>query len=271
MPTDKKLSLLNEELDEESQKYILESLNSWKEEMMAKLMEEVEKAKQAKIDELEEQNNSYRESLKEEYSDKLVTALSDLRESVKAEVTAKVLKENPEIKILAQIKELIAPTLDENFVENTYSNTISTLSEENEKLRRNEEIMEGAKTLGELLAPYNTKTQKLMLSLIKEGSPEEVTEQFYNVLESLQEATEDDEDTDAPEDEDEKDKKKSEDEKSKEDDSEDDDSDDDEKDDDDDDSSVDESYISESFAGDDEDETINPNSLAAQIRKMANF
>ena len=35
------------------------------------------------------------------------------------------------------------------------------------------------------MAPYSDKTQRLILSLIKEGSPDEVTEQFYNIYDSL--------------------------------------------------------------------------------------
>lgn len=264
---DNKLSLLNEELDEESQKFITETLNSWKEDMMSKLMEEVEKAKQAKIDELEEQNTAYREELKEEYSDKLISALNDLRESVKAEVTANVLRENPEIKILAQIKDLVAPLIDENYTDNTYSNTIATLSEENEKLRRNEELMEGAKTLSELLAPYNEQTQKLVLSLIKEGNSEEVTEQFYNILEGLQEAASEDDDED-----DESESEGDEDEKGKKKDDDDDEDEEEDSDDDDEDETTSESYLGEDFAGLDDDDDEKPaNRFAQQIANMANF
>lgn len=247
MNENQKLSLLNEELDEESANYITEAIQSWKEEVMAQLQEEVERAKADKLEELEELNLRYREELKEEYSDKLTTALAELKESVKADATANVLKNNPELKILESIKELVAPLLNEDFRENTYSDTIAQLAEENEALRREQEITEGAQTLAELLAPYSDKTQKLVLSLIKEGSPEEVTEQFYTIMESLQDVFGEAEDEDDDED---KTSNKSDDEEKNEDDDDDEDEDEDDKDDDD----LDEDFINEDFYGDDEDD-----------------
>lgn len=238
----KKLSLLNEELDEESANYITEAIQSWKEEVMAQLQEEVERAKADKLEELEELNLKYREELKEEYSDKLTTALAELKESVKADATANVLKNNPELKILESIKELVAPLLNEDFRENTYSDTIAQLAEENEALRREQEITEGAQTLAELLAPYSDKTQKLVLSLIKEGSPEEVTEQFYTIMESLQDVFGEAEDNNEDNDEDDENKtsNKSDDE--------------DEDEDDDEDEDLDEDFINEDFYGDDDED-----------------
>ena len=268
MDENKKLSLLNEELDEESATYLKESINAWKEDMLAKLQEEVEQAKAAKIEELEEANLAYREELKEEYSDKLMSALSELKESVKADATAAVIKNNPELRILEQIKELVAPLLNEEYRDEAYSDTIAKLSEENEALRRNEAIMEGAQTLSELLAPYSEKTQKLVLSLIKEGSAEEVTEQFYNIMDSLQEVfaeSDDDENSedDAEDDEDDKKKKEPKDDE--------DDEDDDEDSDDDEDDGVDESYIEEGFSGFDDNEPAIENPLAKTMRKYVNF
>ena len=246
MNENQKLSLLNEELDEESANYITEAIQSWKEEVMAQLQEEVERAKADKLEELEELNLKYREELKEEYSDKLTTALAELKESVKADATANVLKNNPELKILESIKELVAPLLNEDFRENTYSDTIAQLAEENEALRREQEITEGAQTLAELLAPYSDKTQKLVLSLIKEGSPEEVTEQFYTIMESLQDVfgeaednEEDDDEDDDDEDDDDENKTSNK-------------SDDDDEDEDDED--LDEDFINEDFYGDDDED-----------------
>ena len=248
MDKNQKLSLLNEELDEESANYITEAIQSWKEEVMAQLQEEVERAKADKLEELEELNLRYREELKEEYSDKLTTALAELKESVKADATANILKNNPELKILESIKELVAPLLNEDFRENTYSDTIAQLAEENEALRREQEIMEGAQTLSELLAPYSDKTQKLVLSLIKEGSPEEVTEQFYTIMESLQDVFGEAENDDT-DDEDKGSKKSGDDEDDEDDDDEDEDDEDDEDEDD-----LDEGFINEGFDGDDDED-----------------
>ena len=110
---------------------------------------------------------------------------NELKESIRAEVTAEVIKNNPELKIFEQVKEIVAPLVSENYRDNAYEDTITKLSEEVETLRREQEIQEGAKTLASLLAPYSDKTQRLILSLIKEGSPDEVTEQFYNIYDSL--------------------------------------------------------------------------------------
>lgn len=259
----KKLSLLNEELDEESATYIQESIENWKESVMAQLQEEVERAKADKLEELEELNLRYREELAEEYSDKLTTALAELRESVKADATASVLKNNPELKILEQIKDLVAPLLDENFRENSYSDTIAQLAEENAALRREQEIMEGAQTVAELLAPYGEKTQKFVLSMIKEGSPEEVTEQFYNIMESLQDIFEEDDDdaddNDAGDDDSEnKGKKKGED-------------DDDNEEDEDDDDIEEESFLDEGFYGDDDDDSEDENDLSKVKNVMKSY
>lgn len=263
MDKNQKLSLLNEELDDESAKYITESIQNWKESVMAQLQEEVERAKADKLEELEEANLRYREELKEEYSDKLTTALSELKESVKADATASVLKNNPELKILEQIKDLVAPLLNENFRNEAYSDTIAQLSEENEALRREQEIMEGAQTLSDLLAPYSSKTQKLVLSLIKEGNSEEVTEQFYNIMESLQEIFEEDDSND--DDDDDSDEGKSS--KTSEDDDDEDNSDDDDDEGDDD---LDESYIYEGYDGDD-DFTTKEDTLGSMKNLIKNY
>ena len=261
MDNTQKLNLLNEELDDESAKFIQESLDAWKEKMLDTLQEEVEKIKADKLEELEEANAQYREELKEEYSEKLIAAVADMKDSVRAEVVAETLKNNPELNILEQIKGLVAPLLNEDFRDNAYSDTIAQLSEENEELRRNQEITEGAQTLAELLAPYGEKTQNFVLSLIHEGSPEEVTEQFYTIMESLQgvfgegedEENDDDTNDDDAGDDDGKSKKSK---KSEEDDDNDDD--DDSDDDDDDDDGLDESYLNEGFDGDDDFDNDRP-------------
>lgn len=276
MPQDNKLSLLNEELDEASAKFIQSTIESWKESMMAKLQEEFELAKAAKVEELEQQNVAYREELKNEYSEKLMEAISDLRASIEADVTASVLKNNPDLAVLEQIKELVAPMLNENYVNSAYYSTIEKLNEENEALRHQEQLREGAEALAELLSPYSEKTQKLVLSLIKEGTAEEVTEQFYTIIESLEEvfSEEDDKKEDdsdegdegkKPDEEDDdsedvKDGKK----KSKESDEEDDDSDEEN-----DEDGLDESYIKDGVISEDVKKNTKNNSLMSVMRKMA--
>lgn len=254
MAENSKLNLLDQELDEESQKYIQETLSSWKESVTNQLIEQMEKEKQAKIEELEEENLAYREALKEEFTEKMLDGLNELKESIRAEVTAEVIKNNPELKIFEQVKEIVAPLVTEGYRDNAYADTIERLSEENEKLKREAELNEGAKVLADLLEGYSEKTQKLVLSLIKEGSPEEVSEQFYNIVETLSEIFEAEEkDSDENEDTDDEDKEEK--------DSEDEDDEDSEKDEDDEDSEEDEdeetkneeyeedSYITEGVKG----------------------
>ena len=276
MAENAKLNLLNEELDEESQKYIQETLEAWKESVTNQLVEQMEQEKQAKLEELEEENAAYREQLKEEFTEKMLDGLNELKESIRAEVTAGVIKNNPELKIFEQIKEIVAPLVSEGYRDNAYEDTIAKLSEENEALRREQELQEGAKTLASLLAPYSEKTQKLVVSLVKEGSPEEVTEQFYNIFETLSnvfEAEESDDDNEEDDDE-EKTSKKSKAEESDDDNEEDDsndDSDDDEGDDDEDETQNEESYITEGYEGFDEQPKENAYSLKNTLKAYANL
>ena len=256
MAENAKLNLLNEELDEESQKYIQETLEAWKESVTNQLVEQMEQEKQAKLEELEEENAAYREQLKEEFTEKMLDGLNELKESIRAEVTAGVIKNNPELKIFEQIKEIVAPLVSEGYRDNAYEDTIAKLSEENEALRREQELQEGAKTLASLLAPYSEKTQKLVVSLVKEGSPEEVTEQFYNIFETLSNVFEaEGSDDDNEEDDDSSD-----------------DSEDDEGDgDDEDETQNEESYIEEGYEGYDKQPKENAYSLKNTLKAYANL
>ena len=198
------INLLDNSLDEASQKYIQEALENWKESVSNQLIGQMEEVKAAKIEELEEENQKYREQLREEYADKMMAGLSDLKEKMKAEITAKVVKDNPELKILEQIKEAVAPLLNEEYRDVTYSNSLAALSEEVEELRREKALAEGKETLTDLLAPYSDKTKRMVSALIKEGTSDEVTENFYNLVENLPELFEE-EDKDKDEDDDEED------------------------------------------------------------------
>ena len=198
------INLLDNSLDEASQKYIQEALENWKESVSNQLIGQMEEVKAAKIEELEEENQKYREQLREEYADKMMAGLSDLKEKMKAEITAKVVKDNPELKILEQIKEAVAPLLNEEYRDVTYSNSLAALSEEVEELRREKALAEGKETLTDLLAPYSDKTKRMVSALIKEGTSDEVTENFYNLVENLPELFEE-EDKDKDEDDDDED------------------------------------------------------------------
>ncbi len=196
--------ILNMELSEDDESLLRESLVTWKEGVYADLLEKVEEVKAAKIEELEEANAQYQSELKESFAHKMVMALDEMRSELRAEVISEMVASNPEIQILEKIKELIAPTLNEEYYGNVYAEELATLREENDSLKEELAIDEGASTLAELISPYSEKTQNIILALIKEGNAEEVTEQFYELIESLGAIEEsDDEDMDEDMDEDE--------------------------------------------------------------------
>lgn len=188
-------NILEMDLSPEDSKLLKETLESWKEEVYAGLLEKVEEAKERKLEELEEASIEYREGLKKEYSDKMLKSLKEMERDIRAKVVAEVVADNPEIQILEQIKELVAPTLNEDYARNVYTEEIQTLRETVEQLQEEREIEEGAKKLAELVSPYSRKTQNLIISLVSEGNADEVTEQFYSIMESL-EGDEEDEDED---------------------------------------------------------------------------
>jgi hypothetical protein len=200
--------ILNMELSEEDETLLRESLTTWKEETYANLVEEVEELKQQKIEELEEANIEYQEQLKEEYAEKMLVALDEMREEIKAEVIAEMVDSNPDLQILEKVKELVAPTLNEEYFGNIYAEEIQTLKEENEALKEYLVLEAGAEKLAELLAPYDETTQNLLLTMIKEGGPEEVTEQFYEIIETLKGINEEEDEEDEEEDYDDEDEEK---------------------------------------------------------------
>jgi hypothetical protein len=179
-------NILDRELNEEEEKVLRESLENWKEETYAQMMEEVETLKEQKIEELEEATISYKEELKEEFANKMITALNEMRDEIKAEVLAEMVESNPEIQVLEKIKEVVAPLLGEDYYANTYAESITTLQRKIDELEGDQELEEGAKTLAGLIAPFSEKTQNLILALIKEGNSEEVTDQFYTIVENLE-------------------------------------------------------------------------------------
>jgi DNA polymerase-1 len=73
-----KLNLLDTDLDEQSQKYIQETLESWKESVTNQLMEEVEQIKAEKLEELEEENPIIKEILAYRELQKLLSTYIDV-------------------------------------------------------------------------------------------------------------------------------------------------------------------------------------------------
>ena len=211
--------ILDIELSEEDASKLAEEIQAWKEEFSAKLEEEAEERIQAKIDELEEQNNAWREEVAEAYSEKFLAALDEMREDVRAEVLAESVETDPTHKVMEEVLRLVAPLMNEEYVENTYMGEIKRLADKVAEYERKEALDEGADTLEELIEGYDDAFKPALRAIIGEGTAEEVTARFEAIVESLNEADkskdddeddeeeEDDEDFDFDDDEDEDDEK----------------------------------------------------------------
>ncbi len=185
--------ILDMELSEEEAQNLASVIQEWKEETLAKLEKENEAKLQAKIEELEEANNEWREEVAEEYSSKFLEALDEMKEDVRAEILKESVETDPVHKVMEQITRLVAPMLDESYMENTYASEIKTLSEKVAEYERKEALAEGAKALEELIEGYDDSFKPALRALIGEGTEEEVTRKFEAILESLAEASDDEE------------------------------------------------------------------------------
>lgn len=192
--------ILDIELSEEDASKLAEEIQAWKEEFSAKLEEEAEERIQAKIDELEEQNNAWREEVAEAYSEKFLAALDEMREDVRAEVLAESVETDPTHKVMEEVLRLVAPLMNEEYVENTYMGEIKRLADKVAEYERKEALDEGADTLEELIEGYDDAFKPALRAIIGEGTAEEVTARFEAIVESLNEAKGDDDDEDEEDD-----------------------------------------------------------------------
>lgn len=80
--------ILKMELSEEVASKLTEALVTWKEEYAAQLEEKNSQVLDARLQELEEMNEQWREEVAEEYSDKFIDALNEMRGEVKANILA---------------------------------------------------------------------------------------------------------------------------------------------------------------------------------------
>ena len=188
--------ILDIELSEEDASKLAEEIQAWKESFSAKLEEEAEERIQAKIDELEEQNNAWREEVAEAYSEKFLAALDEMREDVRAEVLAESVETDPTHKVMEEVMRLVAPLMNEEYVENTYMGEIKRLADKVAEYERKEALDEGADTLEELIEGYDDAFKPALRAIIGEGTAEEVTARFEAIVESLNEADEADDDED---------------------------------------------------------------------------
>lgn len=188
--------ILDIELSEEEASKLAEEIQAWKEDFSAKLEEEAEERIQAKLDELEEQNNAWREEVAEAYSEKFLAALDEMREDVRAEVLAESVETDPTHKVMEEVLRLVAPLMNEEYVENTYMGEIKRLADKVAEYERKEALDEGAATLEELIEGYDDAFKPALRAIIGEGTAEEVTARFEAIVESLNEAKDDDDDDD---------------------------------------------------------------------------
>ena len=120
-----------------------------------------------------------------------------MKDAIHAEMLAEVYESNPELKVLESIKEIVAPTLDEEYLGNVYTSELRDLREKVEELEEERELEEGAKKLAELLSSYEDRTKNIITSLIRPAGPEDIVEQFSELMETLEDVENDDDDDDS--------------------------------------------------------------------------
>jgi hypothetical protein len=189
-------NILDIELSEAEAQKLAEELQAWKESMAAKLEEEAEEKIQAKIDELDEKNNAWREEVAEAYSEKFLAALDEMREDVRAEVLAESVETDPTHKVMEEVLRLVAPLMNEEYTENTYMGEIKRLADKVAEYEKKEALAEGAATLEELIEGYDDAFKPALRAIIGQGTPEEVTAKFESIVESLNDSNKDDDDAD---------------------------------------------------------------------------
>lgn len=182
--------ILDMELSEEEATKLAEEIQTWKEEFSAKLEAEAEQKIQDKINELDEQNNAWKEEVAEAYSEKFLAALDEMREDVRAEVLAESVKTDPVHKVVDEICRLVAPLMNEEYVENTYKSEMEKLVDKLAAFEKKEALAEGAATLEELIENYDESLKPMLRALIGEGTADEVTAKYTTIVESLNDANE---------------------------------------------------------------------------------
>lgn len=188
--------ILKLELSEEVAGKLTEALVAWKEDYAARIEETNNEVLEAKIQELEEMNEMWREGIAEEYSDKLIDALDEMRGEVKANVLAEYVETDPTYQVMEEIKRLVAPSINEEYIGNVYGEELVTLRGQVKSFQIEKELAEGARVKAELLESYSEKLRPLLSTLIGEGTAEEVENKFFEIIESISEdeTPEDDED-----------------------------------------------------------------------------
>lgn len=187
-------NILEIELNEEQTQELLETLQNWKEEQLAEMEDQLAVALDSKKEELEEENEIWKEEYANNLTDKFFNLLEEVSGEVKASLVAESIAADPIHKVMEEIKRLVAPLMDEEYVGNTYLEEIKHLRETVKTFQEEKDISEGAETLDNLLEGYSKSTQVVLRKIIGEGTAEEVEDKFYEIIESFDEESEDGED-----------------------------------------------------------------------------
>jgi len=188
--------ILKLELSEEVATNLTEALVAWKEDYAAKIEEGNNEVLENKLLELEEMNEMWREGIAEEYSDKLIDAINEMRGEVKANVLAEYVETDPTYQVMEEIRRLVAPSINEEYISNVYGKELVTLRGQVKGFHLEKELTEGRKVKEELLENYSEKLRPLLSSLIGEGTAEEVENKFFEIIESISEGDEPEDDED---------------------------------------------------------------------------
>ena len=184
------MGLENIELRPEQQEELREQLMTWKQGVIDKVEEELttkyEELESALKEEYESKVEEIREKMKRVFTKRFVTALKEMYEQIKAEVLAESY-DSPEIRVLEEIKALVYPLIDGSEAQR-YASEFAKMAEMNEELTEELEYIKGQKKLMELTADLSPEVKKVVVSLIGEGTEEEVVERFAAIKASLMEA-----------------------------------------------------------------------------------
>jgi hypothetical protein len=183
------MKILDMDLTKEDQKELAELLSEWKETQKSEMKKAIKEAQEEKIGQIEEALVSYKEDLEEEYIDKVNTIIESLKPQIRKQILVEMSETNPETIVMEKIKELIFPLINEQSGK-AYTNEIALLNKELAEIKKQKEISEGYAKKEKLLSTYSDKTKKILDKMIGEGSSEEVTQKFYELVEQFQEIEE---------------------------------------------------------------------------------
>lgn len=188
--------ILNLDLSEETSQKLIEHVENWKAEYAEILKEKNEEVVQAKLQEIDEKNEEWREGVVEEYSEKLLDAIKEMQGEVKARAVAEYVANDPSFKIFEEVKRLVAPTINEEYTKNIYLEEIVELRKKVQDFEKQKALEEGVKVREELIASYPPKVRSMLRQYIGECVEEEVEKKYWEMIEVLNEDSDEEESDD---------------------------------------------------------------------------